>query len=42
MIGENRYICYVTITRKGSSNRFYLHEVWTEKNLVSVRSNAVQ
>ncbi len=42
MIAEIRYICYVTITRKGNSNRFYLHEVWTEKNLVSVRSNAVQ
>ena len=41
MIGEERYICYTTISRKGLSNRFYLHEVWTEKNLTSVRSNAV-
>lgn len=41
MIGEERYICYTTITRKCLSNRFYLHEVWTEKNLTSVRSNAV-
>ena len=41
LIKEERYICYVTITRKNQSNRFYLHEVWTEKNLTSVRSNAV-
>ena len=41
VIKEERYICYVTITQKNQSNRFYLHEVWTEKNLTSVRSNAV-
>lgn len=42
MIGDDRYLCYVTITRKNDSNRFYLHEVWTEKNLANVGSNAVQ
>ena len=41
-ISGNRFICYVTITRKEGDNRFYLHEVWTEKNLTSVGSNAVQ
>lgn len=41
-IQNNRSICYVTITRKENSNRYYLHEVWTEKSLTSARSNAVQ
>lgn len=41
-IKGERYICYVTITRAKGSNRFYLHEVWTEKNLTSAGSNAVQ
>lgn len=30
------------LIRKKKKNRFYLHEVWTEKSLTSVRSNAVQ
>jgi hypothetical protein len=41
IMGE-RHFCYVTITRKNNTNRFYLHEVWTEKNLTNVGSNAVQ
>lgn len=41
-ISGNRFICYVTITRKEGDNRFHLHEVWIEKNLTSVGSNAVQ
>ena len=28
--------------RKQKDNKFYLHEVWTEKNLTNVGSNAVQ
>ncbi len=30
-INNERHICYVTIKR-GKYNRYYLHEVWTEKN----------
>ena len=41
-ISGNRYICYVVITRKKGNSRFYLHEVWTIKNLTEVRSNAAQ
>ena len=40
-INNERHICYVTIKR-GKYNRYYLHEVWTEKNLANVGSNAVQ
>lgn len=40
-IQNDRYICYVTMSKKEKSTRFYLHEVWTEKSLASARSNAV-
>ena len=40
-IGESDYVCEVVVTRL-EDNRFYLHEVWTEKSLTSARSNAVQ
>lgn len=41
-IAGERYICYVTIKRNKNENRYYLHEVWTQKNLTDVRSNAAQ
>jgi hypothetical protein len=41
-IKGERYFCYVTITRMNGTNRYYLHEVWTQKNLTNVGSNAVQ
>ncbi len=41
-ISGERYICYVTIKRNKNENRYYLHEVWTQKNLTDVRSNAAQ
>ena len=41
-ISGDRYICYVVITRKKNNSRYYLHEVWTEKNLTDVRSSAAQ
>lgn len=41
-IAGERYICYTTIIRNKKGNRYYLHEVWTQKNLTDVRSNAAQ
>jgi DNA repair exonuclease SbcCD nuclease subunit len=41
-IAEERFICYVVVTQKGKNNRFYLHEIWTEKSLTNVGSNAAQ
>lgn len=38
---RERYIYEVVVARK-SNNRYYLHEVWTEKSLTNVGSNAVQ
>lgn len=42
IILDERFICYVIIIRSKIANRFYLHEVWTEKSLTSVRSSAAQ
>lgn len=41
-ISGERYICYVTIKRNKKENRYYLHEVWAQKSLTNVRSNAAQ
>ena len=40
-IRKERFICYIVVHRRKNFNRFYLHEVWTEKSLTSARSNAV-
>ena len=41
-IRKERFICYIVVHRRKNFNRFYLHEVWTEKSLTNVGSNAAQ